>query len=171
MSVRPTVDPQIESALSWFRRIYLQGIPFLLRQNETAFLSFVCVVAAIDALAGYRYANEDDRGRFSRFIREYFPPEYQPHADNLYVFRCRLLHNFSPAHFSLVHGASASHLQASAIGDPILDDATFFAHMQSAAERYFSDLSANSTLQSSMQARLNNLSRGGAIGVTRGGAG
>jgi hypothetical protein len=47
--------PEVEAAVVGFRQIYIGGIPFLLRQNETSFLSFVCVVSATDALAGYRY--------------------------------------------------------------------------------------------------------------------
>ena len=45
------ITPQIQSALQGFNEIILGGIPFLLKQNETAFLSFMCSVAAIDALA------------------------------------------------------------------------------------------------------------------------
>ena len=53
------------------------------------------------------------------FIRDYFPPAYLPHADNLYLFRCRMLHNFSPAYFSLAHASPANHLKTSPIGDTV----------------------------------------------------
>jgi hypothetical protein len=159
------MTPQIESALHWFEQIYLKGIPVLLRQNETAFLSFVCTVAAIDALAGYRYTDQDVGKRFREFISIYFPTAYAAHAVNLYLFRCRLLHNFSPAYFSLAHAASSSHLQKSPIGDTILSDDVFFDDMKAAAEKYFGEIRVNSKMQDDMNARLKNLKKGGAIGV------
>jgi hypothetical protein len=160
------MDPEIESALLWFKRIYLDGIPALLRAGETAFLSFLCVVAATDALAAYRYPTNRVGDRFEDFVKNYFPPEYAPHAANLYLFRCRMLHNFSPAHFTLVHASPGTHLKASSIGDTVLSDDSFFAHMQLAAERYFAELRASAVLQRDMLARLRDVNRGGAIGVT-----
>jgi hypothetical protein len=157
--------PQIESALAWFRRIYLDGIPILLRDNATAFLSFLCGVAATDALAGYRYSACDVGTRFRDFVSQYFPPEYKPHAQELYLFRCRMLHNFSPAHFTLVHANASAHLQPSSIGDVNLDDSSFFAAMRGAAERYFAELHTDASLQEAMLQRLTNLDSGGAIWV------
>jgi hypothetical protein len=156
----------IESAVLWFRRINLDGIPVLLQRNSTAFLSFVCVVAAIDALAGYRYSAGKVEERFRNFIEEYFPVQYTPHASKLYLFRCRMLHNFSPAHFSLVHAVPAEHLKSSKIGDTVLSDDLFFEHMRSAAERYFTELSASTSLQADMLSRLHHPDRGGRIGVS-----
>ncbi|MGH7146750.1 MAG: hypothetical protein ACREIJ_02470, partial [Nitrospiraceae bacterium] len=75
----------IESAIRGFNEIILGGVPFLLRQNETAFLSFMCSVAAIDALAGYRYKTDKVGERFQDFIRDYFPPVYASHGENLYL--------------------------------------------------------------------------------------
>ena len=49
---------EIKDAIKSFNEIILEGIPFLLEKNETAFLSFMCSVAAIDALAGYRYKTD-----------------------------------------------------------------------------------------------------------------
>jgi hypothetical protein len=160
-----TMRAPIQSAEKWFRQIYLDGVPILLRANETAFLSFLCVVAATDALAGYRYATNNVGDRFSDFISAYFPGKYAPHAANLYLFRCRMLHNFSPAHFTLVHASPRLHLTQGSIGDTILSDESFFVDMKIAAEHYFADLSADSALQLTMQDRLRDLNRGGAIYV------
>jgi len=159
------MDTQIETSIQWFRQIYLEGVPFLLRQNETAFLSFVCSVTAIDALAAYRYTNENVGERFSNFVTEYFPSEYKPHAANLYKFRCRLLHNFSPAHFSLVHAMPEKHLLLSPINDTVLDDGSFFDHLRFAADRYFEELLRSPSLQHDVLARLNNHKNGGTIYV------
>lgn len=157
------MDPQIDSALTWFRRIYLDGVPVLLRANETAYLSFLCVVAAMDALAGYRYSGGVG-DRFRNFVTSYFPQEYGPHAANLWLFRCRMLHNFSPAHFSLVHASPTLHLKPSSI-DTYLSDESFFAHMQAAAERYFAELRGSAALQGDMLRRLQDPNSGGAIDV------
>jgi hypothetical protein len=160
------MDQKIESARDWFHRIYAEGIPRLLEAKETAFLSFLCVVAATDAIAGYRYASGGVGDRFKRFITNYFPPEYGPHAESLWDFRCRMLHNFSPAYFSLVHASPQLHLQPSSIGDAYLDDRSFFAHMLSAAAMYFAELASDASLQTDMLQRLDDVDRGGAIWVT-----
>lgn len=152
----------IDSARRCFAQVYLDGIPVLLVHGHTTFLSFVCCVAAIDALAGYRYRSET---RFADFVRAYFPPRYADHADNLYRFRCRVLHNFSPAHFSMMHAVPHLHLQPSRIGDTILSDESFFADMQTAAHRFFRAVDGSQDLQQVMLERLNDLERGGAIYV------
>lgn len=156
------MDPKIKSAIEWFRRIYFEGIPVLLQSNQTAFLSFLCVVAATDAVAGYRYPTKSEK-RFKQFITSYFPAAYAPHANNLYIFRCRLLHNFSPAHFTLVHAQPTLHLQPSAIGDLNLDDGSFFEHMKEAVEKYFFELMTSPALQGEILNRLNNLAQGGTL--------
>jgi hypothetical protein len=76
-----------------------------------------------------------------------------------------MLHNFSPAHFTLAHASPAAHLKASSIGDTVLSDESFFAHMQFAAERYFAELRGSGALQINMLARLQDVNLGGAISV------
>ena len=158
-----TMTPQIQAAKRGFTDIILGGVPLLLRQNETAFLSFMCCAAAVDALAGYRYETDSVGERFENFIAEYFPAQYKPHAANLYKFRCRLLHNFSPAHFTLRHDSPAAHLQQSQVGDTILSDDIFFADLKQAAAKFFAELDNDVTRQDVMNARLSNLEKGGAI--------
>src|SRR5262245_35045115 len=130
------MTPQIQAAIRGFNDIILGGVPLLLKQNETAFLSFMCSVAAIDALSGYRYTTDKVGDRFKDFIKEYFPPPYAPHAEGLYLLRCRILHNFSPAYFTLIHANSSAHLQKSSIGDTVLNDADFFSDVAKAAEKF-----------------------------------
>jgi len=154
---------EIQAAIRAFEDIILGGVPRLLTQNETAFLSFMCSVAAIDALSGYRYATDHVDDRFKNFVKDYFPAAYAPHADHLYDLRCRILHNFSPAHFTLVHGSPSDHLQASGIGDPKLSDVQFFNDLASAATKFFDEVRTDSTRQEVMSARLLNLAKGGAI--------
>jgi hypothetical protein len=157
------MTPAIQAAIRGFNDIILGAVPLLLKQNETAFLSFMCSVAAIDALAGYRYTTDKVGDRFRDFIREYFPASYAPHADNLYLFRCRILHNFSPAYFTLNHGNPLEHLQKSVIGDTALNDAVFFSDLKNAAKKFFDEVQADSLRQDAMNARLLNIDKGGAI--------
>ena len=158
-----TMTNEIQAAIRGFREIILGGIPVLLQRNETAFLSFMCSVAAVDALAAYRYTTNNVGVRFVDFIKNYFPPTYSAHADNLYKLRCRLLHNFSPAYFTLTHAAPSQHFQASHIGDTVLSDDAFFADLRSAAEAFFDEVQADINRQKDMNARLLNVNAGGAI--------
>jgi hypothetical protein len=158
-----TMTPQIQAALRGFKDIILGGIPILLRQNETAFLSFMCSVAAIDALAGYRYETDKVGDRFEDFIKDYFPGSYAAHTKNLYKLRCRLLHNFSPAYFTLVHASPAAHLKQSPMGDTILSDDVFFSDLRGAAQKFFDEVQKDVDRQNTMNTRLLNLEKGGAI--------
>jgi hypothetical protein len=154
---------QIRAAIRGFNDIILGGIPLLLRRNETAFLSFMCSLAAIDALSGYRCKSDKVGDRFVDFIKEYFPASYTPHAERLYNLRCRMLHNFSPAFFTLTHANPTAHLQTSSIGDIVLSDAEFFADVRAAAAKFFNEVQADATRQDVMNARLLNVEKGGAI--------
>jgi len=124
----------------------------------------MCCVSAIDTLAAYRYDKSAGPGkRFEQFILNYFPPAYAPHAKNLWVFRCRLLHNFSPAHFSLAHDSPSAHLTKSPGGDTILSDREFFADLDAAARRFFGEVETDPIRQDLMNARLADLAEGGPI--------
>lgn len=98
------MDQRITDILGWFSRIYLGGVPQLI-QDETAFLSFVCMLAGIEAHSGFR----DPTGsgprangkRFRSFVTFHFPVEYRPHANNLWAFRNGMAHGFSPRQFVL----------------------------------------------------------------------
>lgn len=157
------VTPEIQAAIRGFNKVILDGVPLLLKQNQTAFLSFMCSVAAIDALSGYRYTTDIVRDRFKDFIKDYFPGPYAPHADKLYLFRCRILHNFSPAYFTLTHANPSAHLQISPIGDTTLNDADFFGDVEKAAVKFFGEVQTDASRQDAMNARLVNIDKGGAI--------
>jgi hypothetical protein len=154
---------QIQAAIGAFRKIILGGVPLLLQQDETAFLSFMCSLAAIDALAAYRYTTGVAGIRFRDFITEYFPTAYAPHVRNLYRLRCRILLNFSLAYFTLTHARPGVHLQTSPIGDTILSDDVFFQHLANAATNFFNEVEVNVDRQNAMHARLLNIDEGGAI--------
>ena len=73
----PIMDPRIDHHLQLFSAIYLGGIPSIIT-NDSSFLSFISMLSAMEALAGFRYATtENDSGkRFETFVRDYYPPEY-----------------------------------------------------------------------------------------------
>jgi hypothetical protein len=155
--------PRVQSAIRAFNDVILGGIPILLQRNETAFLSFMCGLAALDALSAYRYETNEVGKRFEDFIAGYFPATYTAHRHNLYLLRCRVLHNFSPAHFTLSHAAPSQHLQPSGIGDTVLSDESFYADLARAAGRFFSEVAVDPERQRVMDDRLGNIGAGGAI--------
>jgi hypothetical protein len=160
------MDAEIDRAVAAFREVFFKGLPVMLAQNETAFLSFMCITAATDALSAYRYDTNNVGDRFKTFVTVYYDPAYTRHAENLYKFRCRVLHNFSPAYFTLSHGRRGQHLKPSAIGDYMLEDVVFFEDMKSAAEKYFAELGASTDLQAKMRARITDIHKGGGIDVS-----
>lgn len=108
------MDPRLEDVLTNFSRIYLGGIPPIIT-NDSAFLAFICIVTATEALCGYRYGEEYKQGRmgpyFKKFVSDYFPELYSEYADDLWAFRNKLVHAFSTGRFALTHHNSQSHLK------------------------------------------------------------
>jgi hypothetical protein len=156
----------IDRAITAFREVFFRGLPMMLAQNETAFLAFMCITAATDALSAYRYDTDNVADRFKTFITNYFDPAYKPHAENLYKFRCRALHNFSPAYFTLSHGRRGLHLKPSQIGDYVLEDVALFEDMKNAAEKYFAEVGASNDLQAKMVTRITDIHKGGGIYIS-----
>jgi hypothetical protein len=156
------MDPRISSVTSWFHRIYLGGIPQII-QDETAFLSFLCMMTAIDALAGYWDPDRSGQGssgaRCRDFVQQYFPSGYDP-AD-LWDFRNGMAHGFTPRKFALAHHNGAVHFQTTANGAKILNAENVFADLVGATTKYFSDLAGSPDLQSRFLKRLDSNSGGG----------
>ena len=84
------------------------------------------------------------------------------HAKNLYIFRCRLLHNFSP-YFTLTHAKLELRLTTSQIGDTMLSDDVFFEDLKAAATKFFHGVENDSGRQDVMNARLSDVRNGEAI--------
>src|SRR5689334_16444895 len=92
-----------------FARIYLGGIPSTLNDNA-AFLSFICVLGATEALGGFLKPSAKNGPRFKAFVRSYFPQAYHDHADNLWKFRNAAVHGFSTGPFKLTHHNGHIHM-------------------------------------------------------------
>lgn len=161
------MDSRIDNVISWFDRIYLGGIPQIIR-DETAFLSFLCMMTAIDALAGYWDPDRSSQGsigaRFRDFVKQYFPPAYQTHAGDLWDFRNGMAHGFSPRKFALTHHNGSVHFRTSQAGATILNAEDLFADLLGATRRYFSELADSPDLQTRFVKRLES-GAGGGIGV------
>jgi hypothetical protein len=161
------MDSRISSVTSWFDRIYLGGIPQMIR-DETAFLSFLCMMTAIDALAGYwdpdRSGQGSIGGRFRDIVKSYFPPAYHGHAGDLWDFRNGMAHGFSPRKFALTHHNGSVHFQTSQLGAKILNAEDVFADLLGASRKYFWELAVSPELQARFVKRLES-SSGGGIGV------
>lgn len=115
------LDPELEAVVANFSRIYLGGIPSIITA-DSAFLAFVCVVTATEALCAYRNGNDYRPGKlgtlFERFVSDYFPAPYKQYATNLWDFRNSLIHAFATGGFLLTHHNSQHHLKtySTAIG-------------------------------------------------------
>jgi hypothetical protein len=151
--------------VAWFSTIYLGGIPPIIT-NDSAFLSFICVVTAIEALSGYRYGGGNLSARFVRFIKAYFPSGYHANADALYALRKGLVHAFSTGPFELVHHTSQAHLATTTTGRVILNAEDFYAGLLVASQQYFGELKKSKELRDLLIERLD-AEGGGAITVRR----
>ncbi len=165
------VHAKIEQAIEAFKKAVLDPLPVVLQHESATFLVCMNIVAATDALSGWRYGGKlRDEERFVSFVRDYFPARYKERAARLYVFRCRALHNFSPAHFSLIHCDPKLHLELSPLGneDRYLCASTFLSDFRSTAERFLAEVRTSAERQSVMLDRLENLDRGGGVVVAKG---
>lgn len=158
-------DSSIEKTLALFSQIYLGGIPSVIT-NDSAYLSFVCCVTAVDVLAGYRYGEDYKDGkvgtRFTDFVRDYFPEPYGPYASKLYDFRCAIVHAFSPT-FPLTHHHSEKHFTKEKDGAVVLNAEDFYSALVFASQRYFTELRSSRDLQSIFLKRLQSRKGGGVM--------
>lgn len=158
------VDPRIDEAQRCFNQIYIDGIPLIIRDNS-AFLSFVCILTGIEALSGYRFDKGNLERRFKSFVEHYFPDGYKPFVADLWEFRKKMVHAFSPAAFALTHNNPSLHFSKTSDGRLIMNAEDFYEAFRSAATKYFSELADDPALQQSMVKRLDDLYNGGSIAV------
>jgi len=155
-------DGDVERTLRLFSQIYLGGIPPIIT-DDSAYLSFICMLAAVEALAGYRYDCEGAGKRFRNFVEAYFPNAYLEHVDGLWDFRNKIVHAFSPKYFVLTHHHSELHLSKTGNGI-ILNAEDFYSALLVAAQKYFAEVRSKSNLKEALIRRLQS-SDGGSIMV------
>ncbi len=158
-----SLKEQIEATQRDFSRIFLGGIPQLLN-DDGAYLSFVCVFAGVEALAGFRHPDKDNGERFRDFIGEYFEPRYHPFLSELWDLRNSLVHSFSPAHFALCHHQSHRHFTDHPPYLKVLNAEDAYAALVAASGRYFEGLREDSSLQALFERRAQS-SKGGLLHI------
>jgi hypothetical protein len=146
------IDQQIAFVRREFGRIYLGGIPSLLN-NDGAFLSFICVLTAVEALAGFRHPKLANGPRFRKFVQEYFPTDLKGFSIQLWSFRNGMIHGFQPGPFAITHHNSQLHLTTQN-NRPVLNAEEFYSAIVDAARHYFGALSRSKPLQKAFGARL-----------------
>jgi hypothetical protein len=156
-----TGHDRVENTLSSFSLMYLGGIPSMMN-GDSAFLSFICVLTATEALAGYRYSDIKGKGeRFKKFVSDYFPVGYDQYSTDLWAFRNSMVHAFAPARFALMHHHSECHLRTDSGNGAILNAEDFYGALLWAAQKFFTDVRSNPKLRELMLARLQSPDGGG----------
>ena len=134
--------------------MYVGGIPHLLTEDG-AYLAFLAIVSATDALAGLFAPTKGAGERFRIFVEMYFPEDHRPYAGRLWELRNAIVHSFNPGpFFGLTFHASRQHLKSSPMGHVTLNAEDLFAALLFASRAYFDSLPNDSTLQENFQKRI-----------------
>jgi hypothetical protein len=75
--MNPALLDEIDSYRLHFDTMYVGGIPHLLNEDG-AYLAFLAIVSATDALAGLFEPNKTTGERFRIFVETYFPEDHRP---------------------------------------------------------------------------------------------
>jgi hypothetical protein len=144
-----TDTQEISEVAAEFRRhfdqYYLGVIPRLLNE-EGLFLAFLSMLAAVESLAGTYLPDQGTGERFRAFVSMFFPKTYEPHVDQLWKFRNRMVHSFNPSPFVILCQNSRMHL-CEATGVRMLNAEDFYADLVTASRAYFSALYSDLELQ------------------------
>ncbi len=147
-----TVLNDIDSYRQHFDTMFVGGIPRLLN-DDGAFLSFVAVVTATDALAGLFAPSKGSGERFRLFVETFFPEDHRALAADIWQLRNSLIHSFNPGPFALTQHCSRQHLQAP-LGIVTLNAEDFYAALLIAARAYFDALVREPALQAAFKLRV-----------------
>ena len=83
----PALLDEIDGYRVHFDAMYVGGIPHLLNEDG-AYLAFLAIVSATDALAGLFAPTKLAGERFRLFVERYFPADHRPFANQLWNLRC-----------------------------------------------------------------------------------
>jgi hypothetical protein len=149
----------IEEFRFHFDAMYVGGIPRLLNEDG-AFLAFLAVLTATEALAGVFAPQLGTGERFRNFVARFFPAPLGDRAEELWRFRNLMVHAFNPGPFVLVCHQSRLHLTPQS-GLIILNAEDFYAALIAASHGYFDALSRDGDLQHLFTRRLADEDGGG----------
>jgi hypothetical protein len=149
----PALLDEIDGYRQHFDAMYVGGIPHLMNEDG-AYLAFLAIITATDALAGLFAPSKGTGERFRAFVETYFPPDHRPYAERLWELRNGVVHSFNPGpFFALTYHASRHHLK-SPFGIVTLNAEDFFAALLSASSAYFEALLQEPDLQVNFQKRV-----------------
>ena len=149
----PTLLDEIDGYRLHFDTMYVGGIPHLLNEDG-AYLAFLAIVSATDALAGLFAPTKGAGERFRIFVEMYFPEDHRPFADRLWELRNAIVHSFNPdPFFGLTFHTSRQHLK-SPIGQVTLNAEDLFAALLFASRAYFDSLPNDLELAENFQKRV-----------------
>jgi hypothetical protein len=146
------IQKDIDDFRLHFDAMYIGGIPRLLDESG-AFLAFLSVLTAVDALAGAWNPLSASGERFKGFVATFFPPGLRERANDLWRFRNLMVHAFHPGPFALVCNQSRLHLTPHG-PVTVLNAQDFYAALVLASQEYFRCLSADETLQHNFSRRV-----------------
>jgi hypothetical protein len=147
-----------------FDQVYVAGIPNLLNDSG-AFLSFLAVLSATEALAGLYAPSGKPGERFKEFVRRFYPSELASRADDLWAFRNAMVHSFNPGPLLLTHNNSRSHL-STVHGPVMLNAQDFYAALLFAYRGYFAALVQDQDLLAKFITRISSKDGGAMQTVT-----
>lgn len=155
-----TIDKELLNDIQEYRQhfdaIYVSGIPKLFNE-DSAFLAFVSILTAIEALSGLFAPSKDTGVRFKLFVSAYFPKDYKPYNEQLWQFRNSMIHSFNPGPFALTCHTSRNHLKTmpTNVGEiPLLNVEDFFSTLLIASGNYFEALLVERDLQANFTKRI-----------------
>jgi hypothetical protein len=152
-TMTPALLDEIDGYRQHFDAMYVGGIPHLLTEDG-AYLAFLAIVSATDALAGLFAPSRGSGERFRIFVETYFPEDHRPYADRLWELRNAIVHSFNPGpFFGLTFHASRLHLK-SPLGQVTLNAEDLFAALLFASRTYFDSVLSDSKLQDNFQKRV-----------------
>ena len=143
---------EIEDYRQHFDAMYVGGIPHLLN-DDGAFLAFLAILTATDALAGLLAPAAPTGERFRSFISTYYPEDHRPYADQLWEFRNAMVHSFNPGPFGLTHHNSRHHLKAP-LGITTLNAEDLYGALLAASRAYFDAVVVDTGLQANFLKRV-----------------
>ncbi len=147
-----SLEKDIDDFRFHFDSMYLGGIPRLLDESG-AFLAFLCVVTAVDTLAGAWAPTMGSGERFKGFIQAYFPMGLRERSEELWRFRNLMVHAFNPEPFALVCHQSRLHLSRQ--GEvTVLNAEDFYAALLFASAEYFLGVKSDAKLAANFRRRM-----------------
>ena len=146
---------QIQGLERVFQRLYGDALGQVV-EGDGAYHGVVSALAAIDALGKYWLGpNAGSGDRFRRFVCQFFPPRYRPHAGALWDLRRGVIHAMAVKRFHLTRDLPVEeHLEFRSDGVPVLVPKVLHQDLLQAGGTYFAKARRDAKLQQLLSAAL-----------------